>query len=431
MKIKRLRLERGITKVQLAQELGVNKRTILRWEQDMMSMSLKNAVKVAEFFEISLDELVKEDKMQIHTIDNRNFLLMQIFELMDTDDIYSTSENVEDYYDLLIGKIGLQSYLKLKSALIPITDATKKRDKLLIFDIEKINSHWYGKEVFLKFKEFLYNFKNGKSERYSVLAGDLISKQPDSNEKINKIIIEQLGNEMFDLNQKNYYLYYVHNVNKEQSERLESIFKCTDFYMGMIDMTFHSILKDYIANHSPLVNILVRSQNKIYIPEGSQYTRFFDTEGSISLQEIENPIFELLLSFKIETNYENDGDRRLAVESINKINFPQNMEDVKLFVDPAKVDKYLLCDKGKSAIMRSLGLGEINSNDLSELIINKLESCYFYNLEFKEGKDFSVTKFSVVLELPFDSPKDHLDKLRKVEVALKYEDEKLQLITMY
>lgn len=59
MRIKQLRLERGLTKVQLAKDLGVNKRTILRWEQDMMSMSLKNAVKVAEFFEISLDELVK------------------------------------------------------------------------------------------------------------------------------------------------------------------------------------------------------------------------------------------------------------------------------------------------------------------------------------------------------------------------------------
>ena len=59
MEIMELRLERGLTKVQLAKELGVNKRTILRWEQDMMSMSLKNAVKIAEFFEISLDELVK------------------------------------------------------------------------------------------------------------------------------------------------------------------------------------------------------------------------------------------------------------------------------------------------------------------------------------------------------------------------------------
>ena len=177
-----------------------------------------------------------ENEMKIHTLDNRNFLLMQMFELMDTDDMYSTSENVKYYYDLLIGKIGLQSYLDLKSALIPITNATKKRDKLLIFDIEKINSHWYGKEVFLKFKEFLYNFKNKKSERYSVLAGDLISRQPDRNEEINKIVIEELGNKMFDLNQKDYYLYYVHNVNKEQSERLESIFKCTDFYIGMIDM---------------------------------------------------------------------------------------------------------------------------------------------------------------------------------------------------
>lgn len=65
MKIKDLRLERGLTKVQLAKELGVNKRTILRWEQDMMSMSLKNAVKVAEFFGISLDELVSEGEKNL------------------------------------------------------------------------------------------------------------------------------------------------------------------------------------------------------------------------------------------------------------------------------------------------------------------------------------------------------------------------------
>lgn len=59
MKIKELRVERGLTKVQLAKELGVNKRTILRWEQDMMCMSLRHAVKIAKFFGISLDELVK------------------------------------------------------------------------------------------------------------------------------------------------------------------------------------------------------------------------------------------------------------------------------------------------------------------------------------------------------------------------------------
>ena len=54
MKIKELRIERGLTKVQLAKELGVNKRTILRWEQDMMCMSLRHAVRLAQFFEIRL-----------------------------------------------------------------------------------------------------------------------------------------------------------------------------------------------------------------------------------------------------------------------------------------------------------------------------------------------------------------------------------------
>ena len=49
MKIKELRLERSLTKAQLARELGVNKRTILRWEQDMMCMSLKHALKLADF----------------------------------------------------------------------------------------------------------------------------------------------------------------------------------------------------------------------------------------------------------------------------------------------------------------------------------------------------------------------------------------------
>lgn len=62
MKIKELRLERSLTKAQLARELGVNKRTILRWEQDMMCMSLKHALKLADFFEVSIDDLITKEK---------------------------------------------------------------------------------------------------------------------------------------------------------------------------------------------------------------------------------------------------------------------------------------------------------------------------------------------------------------------------------
>lgn len=62
MKIKELRLERGLTKVQLAKELGVSSRTIIRWEKDMMSMSLKHAIKMAKIFQITLDELCELHK---------------------------------------------------------------------------------------------------------------------------------------------------------------------------------------------------------------------------------------------------------------------------------------------------------------------------------------------------------------------------------
>lgn len=366
--------------------------------------------------------------MKIHTLDNRDFLLLKVFE---SADISGTNEDVKCFYNALIEQIGEDSYSDLKSSLIPITDATKKRDKLLIFDIEKIDSLWYGRKVFSNFIEFLSTFEEQNEERYSILAGDLISEKSDINDKINKIIIEELGFEKFDLHQKDYYLYYVHNISKEQSERLEKIFRKTDFFIGMIDITFHSFLKDYIVHFSPLVNILVRSKNKIYLPEDSPYTQFIDDKGSLCVQEIEFNIFALLLSFKIETNYETDDDRRLAVESINGTDYPHNVEDVNLFVHPDKVDKYLLSNKHKSAIMRSLGLGEINSYDLSKLILDKLKSCYFYNLEFMEGKDFKVSKFSVVIELPYDRPEEHMDKLRKVQVGLKYEDGKLKLLTMY
>jgi transcriptional regulator with XRE-family HTH domain len=59
MSITELRTERGLSKAQLAKKLGVSVRSIIRWEKNQMSMTLKNAVEVAKFFDISLDELVE------------------------------------------------------------------------------------------------------------------------------------------------------------------------------------------------------------------------------------------------------------------------------------------------------------------------------------------------------------------------------------
>lgn len=57
----KLRKELGITRVQIAKDLGVNVRTITRWEQnEVETMTLKNAKKLAGYFNKSLDELFGE-----------------------------------------------------------------------------------------------------------------------------------------------------------------------------------------------------------------------------------------------------------------------------------------------------------------------------------------------------------------------------------
>lgn len=57
MNLRDIRLQKGITRVALAKEVGVSIRTIDRWEKDMMMMTMKYAVKIADLFDLSLDDL--------------------------------------------------------------------------------------------------------------------------------------------------------------------------------------------------------------------------------------------------------------------------------------------------------------------------------------------------------------------------------------
>lgn len=61
MELRNLRKSLGIKRVQMAKDLGVNVRTITRWEQnEVETMILKNAKKIASYFNKSLDELFGE-----------------------------------------------------------------------------------------------------------------------------------------------------------------------------------------------------------------------------------------------------------------------------------------------------------------------------------------------------------------------------------
>ncbi|MCL2674417.1 MAG: helix-turn-helix domain-containing protein [Defluviitaleaceae bacterium] len=57
-KLKKLRLEKGVTQKQIADYLGVASHSVQRFEYGTNNPSLENIVKLAEFFEVSTDYLL-------------------------------------------------------------------------------------------------------------------------------------------------------------------------------------------------------------------------------------------------------------------------------------------------------------------------------------------------------------------------------------
>ena len=62
MKLKELRKSKNMTAVELAKELGVRTRSILRWDKEGLgNASFKHVVKMSELFNVGLENFVKTD----------------------------------------------------------------------------------------------------------------------------------------------------------------------------------------------------------------------------------------------------------------------------------------------------------------------------------------------------------------------------------
>ncbi|MEY8391863.1 XRE family transcriptional regulator [Lachnospiraceae bacterium] len=72
--IRKIRITRNLSQVQLAKELNVSKQTVSNWENDNILPSIEMLVKLAKFFSVSTDYLLE--------LDNRRY--MEITGLTDT-----------------------------------------------------------------------------------------------------------------------------------------------------------------------------------------------------------------------------------------------------------------------------------------------------------------------------------------------------------
>ena len=63
-KIKELRKEKGLTQTQLANALETYPSNISRYEQGKTRMSMKKLVKIANFFDTTINSFIKVEEMQ-------------------------------------------------------------------------------------------------------------------------------------------------------------------------------------------------------------------------------------------------------------------------------------------------------------------------------------------------------------------------------
>ncbi len=59
MKLKKLRTEKGLSQAELGRLLGVTGQTVLNWENGIFEPRIKDLIAIADFFGVSVDELIE------------------------------------------------------------------------------------------------------------------------------------------------------------------------------------------------------------------------------------------------------------------------------------------------------------------------------------------------------------------------------------
>ena len=77
--ISTLRKEKGMTQLELAEKMGVTDKAVSKWERDLSFPDINSIPKLAEIFEVTVDEL-----MQVKTETKENMEKNKIDEILDT-----------------------------------------------------------------------------------------------------------------------------------------------------------------------------------------------------------------------------------------------------------------------------------------------------------------------------------------------------------
>ncbi|MGP8320470.1 MAG: helix-turn-helix domain-containing protein [Methanosarcinaceae archaeon] len=99
-KIRRLRKEHNLSQAQLAQKIGTDARRISNYENCVNLPTTEALIKLADFFNISIDYLVKNETNNMAATPIRDKILLQQFEEVD-----KLSEDEKEHIKYLIQSV--------------------------------------------------------------------------------------------------------------------------------------------------------------------------------------------------------------------------------------------------------------------------------------------------------------------------------------
>ena len=108
MMISTLRKEKGMTQLELAEQMGVTDKAVSKWERDLSFPDINSIPKLAEIFEVSVDEL-----MQVKTETKENIGKNKVTEIVDT-----ALKGISIAMGIAVAVLSVLGELETKSAFI-------------------------------------------------------------------------------------------------------------------------------------------------------------------------------------------------------------------------------------------------------------------------------------------------------------------------
>lgn len=365
------------------------------------------------------------DCKTIYTLDARENVMLEVLKE------YSKLSDKEIFQEINNAFLELQKilnlknieYKNLKTALIP---NSRRHETVLVFDTTKIESSWYGLEVF---KQIIPLFD--KKSNHSVLCGDLIGK--------NEIQLKLRDELAHNLEHKKPYVYqhstlfflvYMNNLSDKMLSDFISGLTNYDSFIGSLNFDCASFLKTYTSFY--LARSFIKHKNLVIQahPDDVDITENENTSGypfeelGYAFSSIPNMYFDLFLSYKIERPvFEGfDSDTLFSINSISTN--PALISDLEIELNENKLI-YLFENHGASLVRA--GFANLSIEQTKNIIREKINSNYIFNMSFNE--EFDTAKFNIIIELPSQNNNHSARILLSLEY--KFDEKKIRVITIY